>query len=491
MVFPPLFILFCMIVIVAVCFAEFGLFRLLGWAKKCSICRRWSMSEDFRQSYNELCKLLSINEQTMGFVCKSCDAKMKSAAAGKFRCENCNRALLSEVLHIETMDSIKRATSEMKSEVKSFCDLLGQPQRMPNNLELLCTDCRRTIKDSTIQGVVHDFLTSIGSKAKQPVLLHRNVASSEMHCARCGIAVSKEENCVEQLRFLYSDDAYSYPDYKGECKSVIAPYLGASSLCKSCCWQLRPEHVRADYLHRSGDGWIGGVKGDAIPGYRIMHQFDVVAHSEDGCETIDELKEKLRDKSLRVGANGFINFWYNRHSRSCYTGRAIPATFVQTGHSTRDNVPSSVGSVSAKTSVTTPTKIVIDGSNMIRANGSSSVGGLLACLFALKKAGYHAQVFFDANVLHVLNDIGDTDGRVQLERLMKDFPGRVQMVPAGSRADDFILQRVDVDGCHILSNDRFEPYAERYPWLKEHRLHKFMFMDGRLMIPDFGIDVEV
>ena len=78
-----------------------------------------------------------------------------------------------------------------------------------------------------------------------------------------------------------------------------------------------------------------------------------------------------------------------------------------------------------------------------------------------------------------------------LEKLMKENPAEVKMVPAGARADDFILLCANGDGSHILSNDRYEQYVEHYPWLKEQRLHKFMFIEEHLMIPDFGINVMV
>ena len=101
------------------------------------------------------------------------------------------------------------------------------------------------------------------------------------------------------------------------------------------------------------------------------------------------------------------------------------------------------------------------------------------------------QVLLDANILHVLRENGDVEGACRLEDLLTHRPDCAKIVPAGARADDFILIRANDDGSHIVSNDRFNQYVERYPWLKEQRLHKFMFMDGRLMIPDLGVDILV
>ena len=138
-----------------------------------------------------------------------------------------------------------------------------------------------------------------------------------------------------------------------------------------------------------------------------------------------------------------------------------------------------------------PACCIIDGSNVIR-NHDGSVAGLATCYFAAKNAGCHVQVFLDANISHVLKDNGDDNGRELLDELLKNHNKDIQIVPAGVRADDFILFLADSNGSHVISNDRYLAYAKRYPWVeKGGRLHKLMFVDGHLLIPDFGVYVSV
>ena len=492
LVFPPLFILLCVLICGVLGAAEFWALVSFGLIKKCEVCGkyRYSSDSDRRNGYNAWCAFLSLEDRkkSSGYVCKSCLNEIVS----KVECDCCHQHNIKSnhpggYLH-ETAK-----TMQFLRQLHEIC-----PSLVFSSYKILCSDCRQNLQTEVLTRAIQDFLTSIRTDKIEPVLIHNARQLAPMHCARCGKHVSDEENKIKQLQFLY--EYYPYSDSKSECCSVIADYLKSSTICSSCCWQLRPEHVREDFLFRSGDGWIGGVKGDSIPGYRVLHSFDTVSYSEEDCCGIDALKRKLREKSLLVGANGFINFWYNRLSKCCYTGRAVPVTFERVDTSNMQHGPSHGADLLQSESSTPmaevvkamlPEKLIIDGSNLLRARGTSSVSGLFSCLFALKKRGCYAQVFFDANILHVLDDDGDISGRVRLDKLMRDFPDRVQMVPAGSRADDFILLRANGDGSHILSNDRFEQYVDRYPWLKEQRLHKFMFMDGRLLIPDFGIDVEI
>jgi hypothetical protein len=39
-------------------------------------------------------------------------------------------------------------------------------------------------------------------------------------------------------------------------------------------------------------------------------------------------------------------------------------------------------------------------------------------------------------------------------------------VPAGIRADDFILQMAEKSNCDVISNDMFRDYEMRYPWVR-------------------------
>lgn len=137
-------------------------------------------------------------------------------------------------------------------------------------------------------------------------------------------------------------------------------------------------------------------------------------------------------------------------------------------------------------------EILVDGSNVIRANNSCGVLGFQSVLRALREKGWRCHVLFDANIEYVV----ERDyGRVQKEKLVSLLTGSdcaISCVPGGSRADEYILCRANTDGLLILSNDQYRDYQVQYPWIVgERRVHKFVFSNGRLLIPDFGIDVKI
>ena len=108
-------------------------------------------------------------------------------------------------------------------------------------------------------------------------------------------------------------------------------------------------------------------------------------------------------------------------------------------------------------------------------------------------------LYFDASIWAKLEELG-TKGGVQFVNHMIDTDrSRVKIVPSGTQADDFILQRANAEGNHILSHDKYrqQAYRELYPWLdnlKESgnkRLHRFDVVNGMLTIPDLYIYEKV
>ncbi|MGN0833900.1 MAG: hypothetical protein ACI4RD_09680 [Kiritimatiellia bacterium] len=171
--------------------------------------------------------------------------------------------------------------------------------------------------------------------------------------------------------------------------------------------------------------------------------------------------EASRDE---CGANGFGSFWHERYD-GFHTSHAVPVTFERSDKAGFHEANYSNQTPEATAEVSLPAKLIIGGSNLIRATDGNLVKNRLrSCLEALKERGCRARVPLDANILHVLADGRDAAGKVLSAKLLSESP----------------------------DNDRFVQYADNYPWLRGGgRLHKFMLMDGHLMIPDFGIDVIV
>ena len=64
-------------------------------------------------------------------------------------------------------------------------------------------------------------------------------------------------------------------------------------------------------------------------------------------------------------------------------------------------------------------------------------------------------------------------------------------------ADDLMVRRADVYGQHLITRDELDEYDVHYDWLlhgAEHgepRIHKFYRRDNRLIMPDYGFDIEI
>lgn len=54
---------------------------------------------------------------------------------------------------------------------------------------------------------------------------------------------------------------------------------------------------------------------------------------------------------------------------------------------------------------------------------------------------------------------------------------RVRQAPAETDGDAFVLAIAEEHDAVVVSNDRFEPYRDRYPWIEERRL-PFMIVRG-------------
>ena len=136
--------------------------------------------------------------------------------------------------------------------------------------------------------------------------------------------------------------------------------------------------------------------------------------------------------------------------------------------------------------------ILIDGSNLIRT--LSSRGKALAALLGeLDRTEMQFNLLFDATIKYVLEDSKDADGLEILSR----FADRTTIVPAGTPADDYLLLLADRKGWEVLSNDRFEAYRDRYPWLAERvesktrRLHAVAEVGDQLVAPTLGLIADL
>ncbi|GIV95603.1 MAG: hypothetical protein KatS3mg057_0260 [Herpetosiphonaceae bacterium] len=109
---------------------------------------------------------------------------------------------------------------------------------------------------------------------------------------------------------------------------------------------------------------------------------------------------------------------------------------------------------------------VVDGANIAyiekTREGKPKVSNLVAVCRAIEEKGLDPIVIVDAGLRY---EVDDPD---QLEALIDQQ--RVRQAPAGTDADFFVLQIAEEEQGLVISNDLFEDYRDRFPWIEERRV---------------------
>jgi hypothetical protein len=128
-------------------------------------------------------------------------------------------------------------------------------------------------------------------------------------------------------------------------------------------------------------------------------------------------------------------------------------------------------------------KAVLDGANIafeVRTKkGQAQLASLLSVRDAVQDLGYKPIIIIDASLIHEIDD------REQLEALLKRQ--EIHQAPAATDADFFILETADREDAFVISNDMFQPYQDRYPWIKERRI-PYMIVNGEAQIYTPNLD---
>lgn len=140
--------------------------------------------------------------------------------------------------------------------------------------------------------------------------------------------------------------------------------------------------------------------------------------------------------------------------------------------------------------------VYIDGSNLALWFKELKSKALVLLMAALETAHLKGYIVFDRTIRYRLQEAGDDLGLAFLDYLEREHSDCMKIVPADSQSDDYILMLADNRGCHIISNDQFKQYRDRYKWLMNRtengrRVHKIEVVDGELMLPTVGISVRV
>lgn len=115
---------------------------------------------------------------------------------------------------------------------------------------------------------------------------------------------------------------------------------------------------------------------------------------------------------------------------------------------------------------------VVDGANVAHAatsDGQPLVANIVAMRKALVEQGYDPVIIVDASLHHEIDDPHQFEGLLEA--------GKLRQAPAGTDADYFVIQVADEEDAVVVSNDRFEEYREKYPWIGGRRI-PFMIVRG-------------
>lgn len=140
------------------------------------------------------------------------------------------------------------------------------------------------------------------------------------------------------------------------------------------------------------------------------------------------------------------------------------------------------------------TEYLLDGSNILHWDEfrtGITLKHLLAITEDLKRENQTFQVFFDATAPHILKKNSPKEAN-QYESLLKGDPEHFCQVPAGTRADDFLLLQADANKhALILTQDRFRDHMDKYPWLKtEKRVIPGMVMNHVIFFPEISLQIS-
>lgn len=109
---------------------------------------------------------------------------------------------------------------------------------------------------------------------------------------------------------------------------------------------------------------------------------------------------------------------------------------------------------------------VVDGANVAyletSEEGVPRIANLVAVRQALKQRGYTPIIIVDASLRHRVDDPAQLEGLIDNQT--------IRQAPAGVDADYFVLETADRFDGLVISNDTFDRFRERYPWIETRRV---------------------
>lgn len=123
-------------------------------------------------------------------------------------------------------------------------------------------------------------------------------------------------------------------------------------------------------------------------------------------------------------------------------------------------------------------KVIVDASNVAhfgkdKEGSKPRLDNLLKSVEALEKLGYEPFPIADASLRH------EIDEKEKFNAMLDE--GKVEQVPSGTTADQFILKIAYEEDCKILSNDNFREFKDEFHDINNKRI-PFTFIDDAISI---------
>ncbi len=121
-------------------------------------------------------------------------------------------------------------------------------------------------------------------------------------------------------------------------------------------------------------------------------------------------------------------------------------------------------------------KAIVDASNVAhygRKDGKPSLDNIMKALKALEGLGYDPILIADASLRH------EIDLKEEFNKLLDQ--GKIQQVPSGTTADNYILKMAEEEDAKILSNDVFREYYDEFQDINSRRI-PYTFKNGKISV---------
>lgn len=320
-----------------------------------------------------------------------------------------------------------------------------------------------------------------------------------------------------------------YEHQRDDLRKLYPPYaheLEAARSGQRICYRCFKYYLPQGVMDRKAN-FVDGVRYRTIRGYRTIKTFSALTYDnapdlpdDDSyvdstagwryAATLDELKDRLKHNAAEAGGNAFVDFWYERHhgTYSVYGGESENGnSYYKTAHVTWytgratpvlvEKLPTRAELQGKKMSciidLPKDRPVIIDGSNLVLHDSKILTGTLRTLLNWMDQNQIPIRVYFDANIQFVLNKRNRQGDWLRIWSWTERFPDNVKIVPSGMKADDCILQDANDNDAHVISNDTFADYVERYPWVDKNsgRIHHYLVFGNRLMIPDINLNIAI